>query len=83
MSQTLGLFEWAISLGISPWSLWPFEGHRPDGTDGVILVPPLVTGSTRNARGMGTTMGELLVLPIYANLPTDMQVPPQGDDWES
>jgi len=24
-------------------------------------------------RGMGTTMGELLVLPIYANLPTDMQ----------
>eukprot|EP00438_Fugacium_kawagutii_P012158 Skav200044 [mRNA] locus=scaffold337:338453:340895:+ [translate_table: standard] len=23
--------------------------------------------------GMGTTMGELLVLPIYANLPTDMQ----------
>lgn len=25
-------------------------------------------------RGMGTTMGELLVLPIYANLPTDMQV---------
>lgn len=24
-------------------------------------------------RGMGTAMGELLVLPIYANLPTDMQ----------
>lgn len=24
-------------------------------------------------RGMGTQMGELLVLPIYANLPTDMQ----------
>ena len=23
---------------------------------------------------MGTQMGELLVLPIYANLPTDMQV---------
>lgn len=27
-----------------------------------------------NLGGMGTTMGELLVLPIYANLPTDMQV---------
>lgn len=33
-----------------------------------------------NLGGMGTTMGELLVLPIYANLPTDMQVG-RGCGW--
>ena len=30
--------------------------------------------SSWSSGGMGTQMGELLVLPIYANLPTDMQV---------
>lgn len=36
--------------------------------------PPLRRPRLQRTRGMGSKIGELIIAPIYANLPSDMQV---------